>query len=192
MDRGVLHALVVVKCLVAVPCALLLAMGCTLNPQGEDPGYDEGSTITMSGGPGGDVFTPGPGVVPGSSPGGDSPNDGISLPTGASPGATMAPVSPAAPSGPELGPPTPAVVPSTAPSPTSSGLPADPGPVPEPSGPFASGGSPGAAASGGAGGASTVPGEEFDGGPFNYASPRDAGMGDAGLDAGVAPIEGTP
>jgi hypothetical protein len=65
--------------------------------------------------------------------------------------------------------------------------------VPEPSLPSASGGASGVAASGGAGGASTVPGEEFDGGPFNYASPRaDAGPGDAGLDAGAAPIEGLP
>lgn len=50
-----------------------------------------------------------------------------------------------------------------------------------------------AGAAGGAGGAEAEPGEQFDGGPFNYGSPEgDAGPGDAGVDAGIGFTGGDP
>lgn len=189
MDRGVLCALFVAKSLLPLPCALLFVTGCFLNPQGEDPGFEEGNAATANGTPVATGFFPtGPGD-PGAAPIGDpGPSLGVDPVTGApltpddsaGPGATPMPE----PGAPGIVPPAGTATPQPTPTPTMSAS-------PEPAGAGgASFGEPGAS---GAGGSEVEAGEQFDGGPFNYGSPDgDAGPGDGGLDAGDEFTESDP
>jgi hypothetical protein len=194
MDRGVLSALVVVKRVLALCVVSLWAPGCVLNPQGEDPGFEEGNTTGIGAQPtpadgveGSPVFLP-------SAPGGD-PSPSAGAPPPGAPAASQAPDAISSESGEEPLPGDPgSVVPGVDPegpgSPTTS-IPVSPVGA---GGSAASGGSPGQAAGGGnptvdpplAGSGGTDMGMDFDAGPFNYAAPADGG-----LDGGVPPIPGT-
>lgn len=191
MDRGVLDALFVAMRLLLVPCVGLIATGCFLNPQGEDPGFEDGNVMnasTPTGGLGAPGAAPDFGPYPSDDMGSsvtDLPGMTATVPAGASgptgsssPGAalptstgTTAPDVPATPD---------PVQPTPEPAPAAGGA----GPVGQGGADAASGGAP-AGETGGAGGVVAEPGEQFDGGPFNYGSPEaDAGPGDAGVDAG--------
>jgi hypothetical protein len=173
-----------VKCPFLVPCALLLATGCILNPQGEDPGFEDETGASVMDSPG-DLFPPGPGT-----PAPDSQGAVVDPVTGQPQAPDPAGGLPLSPAGPGAPPSTGAVTPAATPGPQEMPVaPVTPPPEPTPL-PGAGGAGPaqaagGAPASGGAGGGHE-PTEQFDGGPFNYASPRDGGRGDAGLDAGTA------
>jgi hypothetical protein len=194
MDRGVLDALFVAMRLLLVPCVGLIATGCFLNPQGEDPGFEDGN-VTNAGDQGG-ILAPTAGFPDFGPSGSSDSNDGVAMPGAGAP-VTTTTVSPGATAAPG---PLPTSAPAPLPSPSVEPAPVVPdpvaatggaGPVGQGGADTASGGAPGGE-TGGAGGSLADPGEQFDGGPFNYGSPEgDAGPGDAGVDAGDGLIEDT-
>jgi hypothetical protein len=193
MDRGVLSALNVVKRSLTFCGGSLWLVSCVLNPQGEDPGFEDDSTPTF-----------GAGDVQSVSPMTGAPSETSGVPMMCAPLADIPGMPGVAPGSepiselPETEPPSPVVVPPAAgpadPSaPTGTSVPG----ITEPAG--AGGGGPAgggasaqggnAASAGGAGGVDNT--DDFDAGPFNYASDDDAGAPDGGAtDAGATPADG--
>src|SRR5262245_36468074 len=87
MDRGVLGALTVVMRVAVLCVGSLLAVGCVLNPQGEDPGFEDRGAVVNGAEPEGDLA-----VTPA------APNAGGPIAAGVEPSSVGLPTSPAGPS----------------------------------------------------------------------------------------------